>query len=372
VALKVFHTGDLHLGMLYLSRGYPEEIRQELMEARFRTLEQMVEKANQEECQLFIVAGDLFERLKIKEEQILRAAQALSGFSGVCAVLPGNHDYYTPSSFLWERFREYSADNIVLLFDSRPYSLKDYGLDAVLYPAPCKVKHSQENNIKWIFDLPERPEARWHIGLAHGTVEGYSPDFNRNYFPMREEELISLGLHFWFLGHTHGRIPDRDEFVNSTFAYCGTPEPDGFDCRHEGSAWIILLDDGVNVEGKTVVTGSYRFKDLEKTVSTAEEIEKLIRQLTEKGKSTLVRLKLRGTLPREDFENRHNWREDMKERLLYLEWDDTQLQMEINQSTITGLFPEGSFPYLLLERLAEGENQKALQLAYMLMKEVKK
>ncbi|MGI5822442.1 MAG: metallophosphoesterase family protein [Dethiobacteria bacterium] len=372
MALKVFHTGDLHLGMLYMSRGYPEEIRRELVEARFRTLEKMVEKANAEECQLFVVTGDLFERLNIKEEQILRAARALSSFSGVCGVLPGNHDYYIPGGLLWEKFCEYAGDNIVTLFECRPYNLKDFGLDATLYPAPCWAKHSSVNGIKWIFELAEKPETRWHLGLAHGTVEGYSPDFDQHYYPMQEEEIVATGLDFWFLGHTHVRLPARDEFLNGYFAYCGTPEPDGFDCWHEGSAWIIRLGEEVGVEGKAVITGHYTFKDLEKTVNKATEIEALARELSGRGDHTLARLKLQGILPRADFENRHYWRDKMKERLFYLEWNDTLLQMEINRDTIGELFTEGSFPFLLLERLAKGEDRKALQLAYALINEVKK
>ncbi len=372
MSLKVFHTGDLHLGMLYQNRGYPEGVRQELVEARFRALDQMMEKANREECHLFVIAGDLFERLRIGEEQVLRVARALSRFSGVCAVLPGNHDYYTPGSSLWETFREHAADNLVLLFETRPYSLKEHGLDVALYPAPCHAKHSGESRMEWIFDLPEKPEARWHFGLAHGSVEGYSPDFYQNYFPMRQEELTSSGLHFWFLGHTHVRVPTRDEFGGGAFAYPGTPEPDGFDCRHGGSAWVIRFDDNGRAEGTAVATGNYRFRDLEKTVSRAEDMEALARELSEEGARTLVRLKLQGTLPREDYENRRNWREEMKERLFYLEWDDAELQMEISRDTIGALFPEGSFPYLLLDRLAEGGDQKALQRAYTLIKEVKK
>lgn len=372
MALKVFHTGDLHIGMLYLNRNYPEEVRQQLVEARYQVLERMVERANEEECQLFIIAGDLFERLRVQEDQILKAAHALSRFGGVCAVLPGNHDYYTPGGTLWEKFREYSTDNTILLSDLRFYSLKDFGIDATLYPAPCGSKHSQKNNIQWISDLPWRPDTCWHLGLAHGSVEGYSPDFNQNYFPMKEEQLISTKLHFWFLGHTHVRIPDRRTFINGGFAYCGTPEPDGFDCSHGGSAWIISLDSNGNVEGNAIETGLHRFMDIERIVKEGEQIDDFIGQLSGEGKRTLMRLKLSGILPRYEYDNRHLWREAMKEKFLYLEWDDIKLQMEISRDTIEDLFPKGSFPYLLLDRLAEKGDQRALQSAYRLMKEVKK
>ncbi|NLM52356.1 MAG: DNA repair exonuclease [Firmicutes bacterium] len=372
MVLKVFHTGDLHIGRQYTNRGYPEDVRQELVEARFRVLEQMVAMANEEECQLFVVAGDLFERLKIKEEQILRVAKLLSRFHGVCAVLPGNHDYYHTGSFLWERFCAYADDNTVLLFETKPQLLTEYGLEVALYPAPCYAKHSSEHSLGWIFALPDRPPARWHLGIAHGTVEGYSPDFAQQYYPVTEEILLATGLNFWFFGHTHVRIPARDRFINRPFAYCGTPEPDGFDCRHEGSAWLVQVDEGGNVTGKAVTTGIYRFLDLEKNISSGEEMEEILQALSEDGGHTLVRLKLQGILAREDFAKRIYWRDQLQEKLFYLEWDDTLLQMEITEKTIAEIFPEGSFPYLLLERLAKRKDRKALQLAYTLLQEVKK
>ncbi|HPZ64900.1 MAG TPA: metallophosphoesterase, partial [Bacillota bacterium] len=63
--LKVLHTGDLHLGMTFNSRGYPEALRRRLVEARLKVLERLVETANGEGCQLFIVAGDLFHRTRV-------------------------------------------------------------------------------------------------------------------------------------------------------------------------------------------------------------------------------------------------------------------------------------------------------------------
>ena len=58
--LKIFHTADLHLGMTFGNRNYPEEVRRQLVEARYQTLERLVELANEAQCRLFLVAGDLF------------------------------------------------------------------------------------------------------------------------------------------------------------------------------------------------------------------------------------------------------------------------------------------------------------------------
>ena len=45
MSLKVLHTADLHLGMTFGNRNYPEAVRQQLVEARYQTLELLVELA---------------------------------------------------------------------------------------------------------------------------------------------------------------------------------------------------------------------------------------------------------------------------------------------------------------------------------------
>ena len=92
MSLKIFCTSDLHLGMKFAN--YPDNIRESLVEARFKTLENLVEKANSEKCDLFAVAGDLFDRISVAKGDIARAAQTLGEFQGqLVTVLPGNHDY---------------------------------------------------------------------------------------------------------------------------------------------------------------------------------------------------------------------------------------------------------------------------------------
>ena len=97
--LRIFHCADLHLGLRF-SR-YPEG----LGEARFTSLEKMVERANAEACDLFIVAGDLFDTLQVPKRDLLRAAKIISRFDRVACVLPGNHDFHSgESDDFWKHF----------------------------------------------------------------------------------------------------------------------------------------------------------------------------------------------------------------------------------------------------------------------------
>ncbi len=359
--------------MTFGNRPYPEGVRRRLIEARYETLERLVEQANEAQCQLFVVAGDLFHRAQMPPEAVVWAVEALSRFQGGCvAVLPGNHDYDDGFGGLWKEMRELAPDSLLLLTDTAPFRLQDYGIDAVLYPAPCHRKRSRENRLSWIRELAERPPAKWHIGVAHGTVRGISPDPEEQYFPMDEEELLALGLHHWCLGHTHVRYPDLDRVQGAGFCFSGTPEPDGFDCRHGGSAWVITLDEGGQAECCALSTGSYRFMDLSRQLQGEADLDNLAEELRQAGRRALVKLSLAGFLPEERYRSRRLWFDELRSNLLYLEEDDSTLAVELSAELIDTHFSAGSFPQRLLSRLAKKDDPAALQLAYRLIGEVKK
>lgn len=373
MSLKVFHTADLHLGMTFGNRNYPEEVRRQLVEARYQTLERLVELANEEQCRIFLVAGDLFHRAQMPHDTIVRTVRSLSLFRGdLIVVLPGNHDYCDGYGNLWKEFRELSPDSLLLLTETAPYRLQDYGIDAVIYPAPCHRKHSGTNRLGWIRELAERPPARWQLGTAHGSLRGISPDFEEQYFPMDEAELAELRLHHWFLGHTHARHPHFEQVEGAVFCFSGTPEPDGFDCRHGGSAWITTLDDDGTASSRAVSTGRFRFMEIARELKGAAGLEELQEELRQAGGRVLVKLSLSGYLPEEAYVSRRRWFDEVRSDLLYLEEDESSLAMELSAELIDSHFPAGSFPHRLLLRLAEKDDPTALQLAYRLVNEVKR
>jgi len=257
MSLRLLITADVHLGMKFA--GYPE-IQSELAGARFETLENVVKRANAEDCELFVVAGDLFDRVTVAKPDVIRAAQIIDGFEGALVViLPGNHDYYSMAqSDLWTLFKEASGDKTLLLERPQKYPLSHYDLDACLYAAPCEAKHSEENRVDWIRTQARDKGTRFHIGVAHGSLQGFSPDFDKKYYPMTPVGLLNSEMDLWLLGHTHLPSPAQPGKFDKIF-YPGTPEPDGFDCDHEGRAWIIEIQDDKSIVPTSLTTGKYRF-----------------------------------------------------------------------------------------------------------------
>ena len=369
MSLKIFHTSDLHLGMKFA--GYPE-VQAELSEARFKTLENLVSLANREKCDLFIIAGDLFDRVSVAKRDILRASQVLQDFQGLLVVvLPGNHDFISgDKTDLWSHFRDSAPANLLILSEKRIYPLQHYDLDVHLYAAPCNAKHSGENAISWIKETPKDRNVSYHIGIAHGSLEGFSPDFDQRFYPMTLSELHKCGVNLWLLGHTHAQYPDKPGMEDRIF-YPGTPEPDGFDCQHEGKAWILELDVDRKIHPVSISTGTYKFLHDEVEVSSSSDLELLKKKYPSKDyKKSLLKLKLRGRLPRDEYESLSKIIKSLEKELFHLILNDDEVTEEITLETINLEFTEGSFPHRLLTAVAH--DSEALQLAYDLAREVRK
>lgn len=379
--LKILASADYHLGMKFA--GYPD-VQEELAEARFFTLERLIATANEQGCALFLIAGDLFDRVTVSARDIKRASALLSRFQGqLVAVLPGNHDFYTGvSSALWSRFSEEAGDRIVLLSKPRIYDLDHYDLNIRLYAGPCDSKHSQSNAISWLEEQNtacEPAQDVLHIGVAHGSIEGISPDAQGLYFPMKRGQLDDAPVDLWIIGHTHRQHPSEDSGIKNGTAtpplvlIPGTPEADGFDCRHGGTAWMIDVDEKRQIRIESLSTGTYRFVQEEHNLESADDIQRLEKRLgAEKMERTLLRLKLSGRISAQQLVELRQVLREAEKSMFFAQIDDSLLLERISEQTVEAEFTEGSFPYRLLKNLIAVEDFEALQTAYSLLQEQKR
>ena len=367
--LKIFHTADLHLGLTH--GKHPTDISSRLTEARFETLSRMIEIAGRERCQVFVMGGDMFDTTRVGKKIIQRAAEILSSFEGQVLVLPGNHDYVTSEADdLWKTFRTSAGDRVKVLDRSEVTLLTD--LEACFYPAPCQQRHSKDPVMGWIATAERPSQVRFHVGLAHGSFEGLSPDLAGEHFPMKREALLSCGLDLWLMGHIHLQYPKAPGSLDRIY-YPGTAEPDGFDCRHEGTAWIIELSDDKTPHAERISTGQYRFLREELKITSLDELKNgLSRYRDPSYKRVLMELKVSGILPRQEFEQVHSELRNMNGCFLSLSTDLESLEVRLTPEEIRAEFPEGSFALQLLTQLSEDpEDHDALQLAYQLIRTLK-
>ncbi len=369
--LRLLATADLHLGMRFA--GYPQA-QERLAEARFEALERLVEQANSAGCRLFLIAGDLFERPNLPQREVLRAANILAQFQGeLAAVLPGNHDYYTgEAGSLWKLFRERAGDRVLLLGRPQVYDLRHFGLDVLLYPGPCTTRHCREHALSWIPGRQEPGDGLLRIGVAHGSLEGFSPDLQGEYGPMRPSELEALGLDLWIVGHTHRPYPPAGQ-TGSRLFIPGIPEPDGFDCRHEGHAWLITMSGRKLSRAELLRTGAYRFLKQELELEPGSDPRRLLSAFrTPQSAQTLLRLTLKGLLESEARGAMRSELQELGRELFLLEVDESALSDWITPERVQAEFSRGSFPCALLTRLMAEGGPEAVQLAYALLQEARR
>jgi len=362
--MKLFATADLHLGMKFSTFG---DAGPDLSQARYGALERCVEAANKEKCELFIIAGDLFDRQNVASSDILKAAELLSGFAGsALLILPGNHDFFTGADGKpWGEFlrvMESSSVPVQLLSETRRYDLDHFDLPVSVFPGPCNKKHSSKDSISWIKDTPvKRDGSRLFLGLAHGSVEGYSPDTEGRYFPMTQAQLEQAPVDVWIVGHTHRPAPEEGT-VTPRFFIPGTPEPDGFDCRHQGGSWILECSGGNVVTYTRIGTGGYRFYEIEAEIERAGEIGAALS--VETPEKSLLSLYLKGALEKSEYDKLPAVFDDLRKRYFYLRTDVTNLDEVVNRQTVDDEFTAGSFPHRLLRALLEEGDVEAAQIAY--------
>ncbi|HLR21773.1 MAG TPA: metallophosphoesterase [Tissierellaceae bacterium] len=365
MGVKIFHTGDIHLGMKF--NNYAEGVKESLSEARFQTLENMINQSNELNTDIFAIAGDLFNTIQVPKRDINRTVQILNKFNGACVlVLPGNHDYDNGVIELWKEFTKIPSEKILFINKEQPYFLNDYDLDVVVYPGPCHNKHSEENSLQWIKDQGLVDRGKYHIGIAHGAIEGLSADIEGNYYYMAMDELNSIDTDLWLLGHTHVRYPLDEKIEGQRIYNAGTHEPDGLDFRDKGSAWFINLEEE-KIHAERIITGEYRFFDREFSLESDNDLDKIKSWVLEGNPDKkILRLSLKGNISKGGYEKLNDFYRELEDSVFHLLIEDSHLKMKIDKDIIENEFTKGSFPYEFLTGLEDDE--EAMQIAYDLLR----
>lgn len=371
--LRIFLTGDNHIGLKYASHSKAATLAASRMEA----FEGMVDAANREGCALFVIAGDLFENTYgVGKKDVVRLLDTLFHFRGTVAVLPGNHDYYDRETRLWRYFREAlpEYDNIMLLNEYRPYTLNIDDEEVMLYPALCTTLHSEpgQNNLGWIKELEIPRDGAYHIGVAHGAVEGETIDSEGQYFLMGRDELEAIPVDVWLIGHTHVPFPRNlsDELTPAGKIFnAGTHAQTDVNCNTEGLCFVVEIADDKTVRAKRVVSGNLRFYRRDVKLTAGEMAEQLARELADIADNSVVDLRLAGAVLPEEYENRDGIVSEVLARFVEGDYDASALSKLISRDLIAAEFAETSFSAGLLNALLD--EPKEAQLAYELLKTLK-
>lgn len=245
--MKIVHTADVHL-----ASDHPE---------RMEALKQVLEVCQEEEADLLLITGDLFDQNVNVEEIKTDLRPLFSGNSFDTLVIPGNHDN---SAF---RQEDYFGDDIEVL-DERPYEKKVF--DEVNIVA---LPYTDEEFSEMIEPLSEaREENKKNVLMIHCTLAGASGGFGEEikYLPVEPAELVQTGYDYVLSGHIHSSAT-RKSYDNTVFAYSGSPVSISSSETGRREVWVLDTEDD-SMETRELETFHYVREGLELLPGEEKEV----------------------------------------------------------------------------------------------------
>ena len=228
--MKILHTGDLHLDSAFCAFGAKDAERQRALGRDL--LRRIFDCAREENCELMLISGDLFDSRYVSEETGELFCSLVENSGIYVALSPGNHDPYFENSFyskaqarLGEKFVLFTSPELQI-FDVDSLKVRIFGYaftSMALLRSPLSGA-----------DIP--PKGGYiHLLCAHADI--FSPV--SRYAPVSPEEIKRADFDYAALGHVHNKWSD---FTDERVRYCGFGEGRSFDELGEGGVWIVDTD----------------------------------------------------------------------------------------------------------------------------------
>jgi DNA repair protein SbcD/Mre11 len=366
--VRIIHTADNHIGLKFNNyRG--SNAQSALIQERFDALQNIVDASKQKDAHFLVVAGDLFDDLKVTIKDIKTVVEILKKSPAEVLVLPGNHDYYDgKDNKLWKGFLDASENtNIRLLNESEVYRTEVDGKPICFYPSPCASKHHEGHVIGWVNDVQKDPN-EIHVGIAHGNVDGLGVDDADRYFNMSETDLRAAGVDFWLLGHIHVPFPAPTSIGNPLFFMPATHTPESIKRKIPGHAWFIEIIEKKQLRFEQLNTGNLRFSRQILTFGRNYSLSDFQREeLGWRNQKLILDLKLSGSLSENDLTDLGEHLRTLQNHYLQIDIENT-VGVSVDAAFIQKTYAEGTTAYQWLSAISEEpESELALQLAYSLL-----
>lgn len=314
---RFIHTADWQIAKPYAR--FSPALAGELAAARLAAIGRIAGLARAHAAPFVLVAGDVFDSDKIDTLTVRRTLELLRAQADVRFVLlPGNHDPARPAG-IWERVRRIGLPANVAVADTpEPFVLAD---GVFVLPAPLTSKAPGFDPTAYM-DACETPPGSVRIGLAHGSIQGFSGEGDSavNIAPGR---AAPARLDYLALGDWHGTAR-----IDARTWYSGTPEPDRYPANAPGQVLCVTLEPGQLPHVEQLAASQFTWVRLDATLAGAEDVAGLSAKIETASRDlahTLVRLKLGGRLTLSQTGALSAWREEIEGRLRHLDLDDSAL-----------------------------------------------
>jgi DNA repair protein SbcD/Mre11 len=230
-ALKILHTADVHLDLDGYAADPHTQRHRNVIHQAFSTV---IDLAIQENVDLVLIAGDLFDSNRPSHDVVDFAIQELRRAGRPIVVIPGNHDCLNTQSIY--RRVDLAAACPDLLFISHPDGERHQvsAQNLVLWGRGM-VEH--EPTYRPLGGMPRPQGDAWHIALGHGFfMDDDVPSYRSS--PIYAGELRASGWDYVALGHCHA-FSDVSQGPVTAY-YSGAPG--FFPGAHGADGYVALVE----------------------------------------------------------------------------------------------------------------------------------
>lgn len=253
--MKILHTADVHL--------------REDDSTTIEALEQVLNKAEDENVDLLTIGGDLFDSAGDADSLRPKLRDKLSDNPFDIIAIPGNHD-----AEVYKENLQFGRDLEVLV--DEPFETLEYdGIEIIGVPYSSSLTEELYSGL-----MDAQSDDKIQILLLHCTLDiGFmSSGFGegeQEYFPVKKSVLSDLGYNYILAGHIHSTDREIPLESGGKFIYPGSPV--SLSTKETGQRKAILIDTSEN-RITSLTLDSFYYDDLTHTVHPGEE-EKAVQQI---------------------------------------------------------------------------------------------
>lgn len=228
--IKFLHAADLHLDSPFSALA-PEQAAARRQTQRALPM-QILELADTHDCDLVLLAGDLFDSASVDPDTVRALLRACSACRAEIFIAPGNHDFCTSASpyhtEVWPENVHIFTSHTIDCVELPRLGCRVFGAAFTASTAPALLDG---------FHAPR--DGTLNLMVLHGdAVTAASP-----YNAISQSQIAASGLDYLALGHIHaqsGLLRAGD----TAYAWPGCPMGRGFDELGQKGVYLGTLHDG--------------------------------------------------------------------------------------------------------------------------------
>ncbi|MBE6533380.1 MAG: hypothetical protein E7678_00190 [Ruminococcaceae bacterium] len=349
--MRILHTGDLHLDSAFSSFGQKDA--EQYRELGRILLKNIFDCAKYEECQMILIAGDLFDSKFVSNDTRALFVSLVKNAKIPVVISPGNHDPYSENSF-YSIIEKESLENLYVFSSSE---LQIFDFDELRVRVFGYAFTSPIMNESPLLSAT-LPEDNGYVKILCAHADMASP--LSRYAPISLAELSRFGFAYSALGHIHNK--DKSEDNEGRVRYCGFAEGRSFDELGDGGVFIVDVDE-FSCSVKRIALSNRSFYIDEVNISSNADVkEKLCAYLKNKNypNGTYLRLILTGSADRQIVKDIKNLKEDIRQtaKLEYLEIEDATLPVYDGKYLEKDVTLRGEVYRMLLPSLTSADSEE--------------